>query len=60
MMVPGVAPMVRRMAMSLDLSRTSRISPEMMFRVATTTMRLRIRNITFRSTSRAPKKVRLR
>ena len=59
MIVPGVAPMVRRIAMSEDLSRTSRMSPEMMLRVATITMRLRIRNITFRSTSSAPKKVRL-
>ncbi len=35
--VPGVAPIVRRIAMSLDLSFHQQIRPEMMLRVATTT-----------------------
>ena len=57
---PRVAPMVRRMAMSLDLSFTSMTRPEMMLSEATSTISVRIRNMTLRSTSSAEKKVRLR
>ena len=57
---PDVAPMVRRMAMSLPLSFTSMIRPEMMLSAATSTISVRIMNITLRSTCRAEKKVWLR
>jgi len=60
MIAPRVAPMVRRIAMSFDLSFTSMIRPETMFRAATMTIRVRMMNMTLRSTSRAAKKVRLR
>ena len=53
MIAPRVAPMVRRIAMSLDLSFTSMIRPEMMLSAATSTISVRMRNITLRSTSRA-------
>ncbi|MNY25520.1 hypothetical protein D3C86_1593100 [compost metagenome] len=54
---PELAPMVRRMAISLPLSFTSMMRPEMMFSAATNTIRVRIMNMTFRSTCRAEKKV---
>ncbi|MCY1312046.1 hypothetical protein D9M70_624270 [compost metagenome] len=57
---PAVAPMVRRMAMSLPLSFTSMIRPEMMFSAATRTISVRIMNITLRWTSIVEKKVWLR
>ena len=60
MIAPDVAPMVRRMAMSLALSFTSMMRPEMMLRAATRTIRVRIMNMTFRSTCSAEKKVWLR
>ena len=60
MIAPWVAPMVRRMAMSLPLSFTSMIRPETMLSAATSTIRVRIRNITLRSTWSALKKVALR
>ena len=50
---PLPAPMVRRMAMSRPLSFTSMVSEEMMLKAATTTISVRIRNITFRSTTTA-------
>ena len=50
MIAPCVAPMVRRMAMSWPLSFTSMIRPEMMLSAATSTISVRIRNITLRST----------
>ena len=46
---PRVAPMVRMMAMSRPLSFTSMVSPEMMLSAATSTMSVRMTNITFRS-----------
>ncbi len=50
--------MVRRMAMSLPLSFTSMTRPEMIFEGRrTSTMRVRMMNITFRSTCSAEKKV---
>ena len=55
MIAPRVAPMVRRIAMSLPLSFTSMIMPEMMLNAATMMIRLRIRNITLRSTLSAVK-----
>src|SRR4051794_8882200 len=60
MIEPCEAPMVRRIAMSLPLSFTSMIRPEMMFSAATSTIRVRIMNITLRSTCSALKKVELR
>jgi hypothetical protein len=57
MMAPLLAPMVRRMAMSRPLSFTSMISEEMMLKAATTMISVRIRNITFRSTCTAAKKL---
>ena len=60
MIAPRVAPMVRRMAMSWPLSFTSMVRPEMMLSAATRTISVRIRNMTFRSTSSAEKKVELR
>ena len=52
--------MVRRMAMSCPLSFTSMIRPETMLSAATSTIMVRIRNITLRSTCSALKKVELR
>ena len=52
--------MVRRMAMSGPLSFTSMIRPEMMLSAATSTISVRIKNITLRSTCSALKKVALR
>ena len=60
MIEPCEAPMVRRIAMSLPLSFTSMISPETMLSAATSTIMVRIRNITLRSTCSALKKVELR
>ena len=60
MIEPCVAPMVRRIAMSGPLSFTSMIRPEMMLSAATSTISVRIRNITLRSTWSALKKVALR
>ncbi len=60
MIAPCVAPMVRRMAMSRPLSFTSMIRPETMLSAATSTIRVRIRNITLRSTCSALKNVALR
>ncbi len=60
MMEPRVAPMVRRIAMSALLSFTSMIRPETMLSAATSTISIRIRNITLRSTSSTPKNVLLR
>ena len=57
MIAPRVAPMVRRMAMSALLSFTSMIRPEMMFSAATSTISIRMRNMTLRSTSSTPKNV---
>ena len=57
---PRVAPMVRRMAMSRPLSFTSMIRPEMMLSAATSTISVRIMNMTLRSTCSAVKKVWLR
>ena len=50
MIAPRVAPMVRRMAMSRPLSFTSMIRPEMMLSAATSTISVRIMNMTLRST----------
>ena len=50
MIDPREAPTVRRMAMSLPLSFTSMIRPETMFSAATSTISVRIRNMTLRST----------
>ena len=52
--------MVRRIAMSLPLSLTSMIRPETILSAATSTIMVRIRNITLRSTCSALKKVELR
>ena len=52
--------MVRRMAMSRPLSFTSMIRPEMMLSAATSTISVRIMNMTLRSTCSAEKKVWLR
>ncbi|MNJ66361.1 hypothetical protein D3C77_624310 [compost metagenome] len=60
MTAPELAPMVRRMAISLPLSLTSMMRPEMMLSAATRTMSVSIMNITFLSTCRAEKKVWLR
>ena len=60
MIAPRVAPMVRRIAMSWPLSFTSMVRPEMMLSAATSTISVRIRNMTLRSTSSAEKKVTLR
>ncbi len=60
MIAPWVAPMVRMMAMSALLSFTSMIRPETMLSAATSTISVRIRNITLRSTCSALKKVALR
>ena len=57
---PRVAPMVRRTAMSFDLSFTNMMRPEMMFSAATSTIKVRMMNITLRSTSSAAKNVPLR
>ncbi len=57
--MPCVAPMVRRMAMSRPLSFTSMIMLETMLNAATRMIRVRIRNMTLRSTSTALKKDRL-
>ncbi len=57
---PRLAPMVRRMAMSWPLSLTSMVMPETMLSAATSTISVRIMNMTLRSTSRAEKKVTLR
>ena len=59
MIMPRVAPMVRRMAMSRPLSFTSMIMDEMMLNAATTMIRVRIRNMTLRSTWMALKKLEL-
>ena len=48
--IPLVAPIVRRIAMSFPLSLTSIISPEIMLNAATIMISVRIRNITLRST----------
>ena len=50
MIMPRVAPMVRRIAMSRPLSFTSMIRLEMMLKAATMMISDRIRNITLRST----------
>ncbi len=50
MIAPCEAPMVRRIAISLPLSFTSMIRPETMLSAATSTIMVRIRNITLRST----------
>ena len=50
MIEPCEAPMVRRMAMSCPLSLTSMIRPETMLSAATSTIMVRIKNITLRST----------
>ena len=55
-----VAPMVRRMAISWPLSFTSMMRPEMMLSAATSTISVRMRNMTLRSTWSAVKKVALR
>ena len=57
MIAPRLAPIVRRIAMSWPFSFTSMISPEMMFSAATSTIRVRIMNITLRSTCSAEKNV---
>ena len=54
---PCVAPMVRRMAMSCPLSFTSMIRPETILSAATSTISVRIRNMTLRSTCSALKNV---
>ncbi len=56
MIMPRVAPMVRRMAMSRPLSLTSMICPEITLNAATRMTMVRIRNITLRSTATTPKK----
>ena len=53
---PREAPMVRRMAMSGDLSFTSITRPEMMLSAATRMISDRIRNITLRSISTTSRK----
>ena len=60
MIEPCVAPMVRRMPMSRPLSFTSMIRLEAMLNAATSTISVRIRNITLRSTCSALKNVALR
>ena len=57
---PRVAPMVRRMAMSRPLSFTSMVRPEMMFSAATSTISVRMMNMTLRSIFSASKKLLLR
>jgi len=57
MIMPAVAPMVRRMAMSRPLSLTSMIMLETMLKAATTMISVRMRNMTFLSTWMALKKV---
>ncbi|MNL60543.1 hypothetical protein D3C87_1843610 [compost metagenome] len=57
---PRVAPMVRRMAISCPLSFTSMMRPEMILSAATSTISVRIMNMTLRSTCSAEKKVWLR
>ena len=59
MIAPRVAPMVRRIAMSRPLFFTSMVMPVMMLKAATTMIRVRIRNITLRSTCSAAKKCEL-
>ncbi len=60
MIEPCVAPIVRRMPMSRPLSLTSMIRLEAMLNAATSTISVRIRNITLRSTCSALKNVELR
>ena len=60
MIEPRVAPMVRRIAMSLALSFTSITRLEMMLNAATRMIMERMVNITTRSTWRAEKNVSLR
>jgi hypothetical protein len=55
--MPRVAPIVRRMAMSRPLSFTSMMRLEMMLNAATMMISDRMRNITFRSTWSALKKL---
>ena len=57
---PRDAPMVRRMAMSELLSFTSMMRPEMMLSAATSTISVRMMNMTLRSTFSASKNVLLR
>ena len=60
MIAPCVAPMVRMMAMSRPLSFTSMIRPDTILSAATSTISVRIRNMTLRSTWSALKNVALR
>ena len=60
MMAYFVAPMVRRIAMSLRLSFTSMIRPDTILSVATSTISVKIMNMTLRSTCSALKKTELR
>ncbi len=53
---PRVAPIVRMIAMSRPLLFTSMVMPVMMLKAATRMIRVRIRNITLRSTWSAAKK----
>ena len=50
MIAPWLAPIVRKMAMSLPLSFTSMIRPDTMLSAATSTISVRIKNMTLRST----------
>jgi hypothetical protein len=49
--------MVRNMAMSRLLSFTNMVRPEMIFSAATSTIKVRIKNITVRSICSASKKL---
>ena len=57
MIAPRDAPIVRRIAMSADLSFTSITRPEIILSAATRMMSERMRNITFFSTSTAPNRL---
>ncbi len=60
MIAPRVAPIVRRIAIALPLSLTSMIWPEITLSAATSTISVRMMNMTLRSTLSASKKVLLR
>ena len=60
MIAPRVAPIVRKMAMSRPFDFTSIVMPVMMLKAATRMMRVRIKNMTLRSTSSALKKCEFR
>ena len=59
MIAPRVAPIVRRTAIARALSCTSMMRPEMMLSAATSTISVRMANITLLSTASTSKKLRL-